>query len=283
MKDLIKLLLGRAGGVFVSALRPFAAGRYFLNHVLTNSLNTSIREVQHGGVSLKFSAPNAVNEFRVNTFSTKEPETLQWIDSIPTGSCLWDIGANVGIYSCYAAKQKGCKVFAFEPSVFNLETLSRNIWLNGLTEQVTIFPLPLSDSLGVSKMNMSSTEWGGAMSSFRETITHDGTILSKVFEYSILGLTMDQAMELLDIPQPDYIKMDVDGIEHLILGGGSQVLAKTQGVLVEINEVFERQKNDASMYLNRAGLVLAEKRRSDIFDDTPYASSYNQIWVRNPH
>lgn len=280
MKDLIKSFLARTSGVVVSALRPFAAGRYFLSHLLASSLNTCIREVQHGGASLKFSAPNVVNEFRANTFSTKEPETLQWIDAIPEGSCLWDIGANVGIYSCYAAKQKHCKVFAFEPSVFNLETLSRNIWLNGLTEQIAIFPLPLSDSLGVSRMNMSSTEWGGAMSSFRETITHDGTSLIKVFEYSILGVTMDQAMELLGISQPDYIKMDVDGIEHLILGGGAQVLAKTQGVLVEINELFEKQKHDAGTYLTRAGLVLQEKRRSEIFDGTTYASSYNQIWVR---
>jgi len=73
-------------------------------------------------------------------FATKEPETLEWIDRIPEKSVLWDIGANVGLYSCYAAKARGCRVFAFEPSVFNLEILARNIFLNQLTDQITIVP-----------------------------------------------------------------------------------------------------------------------------------------------
>ena len=108
-----------------------------------------------------FVVPNVINHYRIDTFSTKEPETLEWIDKIPQGSVLWDIGSNIGLYSCYAAKARGCRVFAFEPSVFNLELLARNIFLNGLTDQVTIVPLPLSDALSFSTLNMSSTEWGG--------------------------------------------------------------------------------------------------------------------------
>jgi len=50
----------------------------------------------------------------------KEPDTLMWIDKIPEHSVFWDVGANVGLYSCYAAKARNCIVFAFEPSVFNL-------------------------------------------------------------------------------------------------------------------------------------------------------------------
>ena len=57
---------------------------------------------------------------------------------MPEGSVVWDIGANVGLYSCYAAKHRGCRVFAFEPYVFNLEILARNIYLNQLSERVTI-------------------------------------------------------------------------------------------------------------------------------------------------
>ena len=40
-------------------------------------------------------------EFRVRTLMTKEPETIRWIDSFKAGEeVLWDIGANVGIFSC---------------------------------------------------------------------------------------------------------------------------------------------------------------------------------------
>ena len=121
--------------------------------------------IVHSGVKLIFAVPNNLSNYRADSFSTKEPETLEWIDSIPDGSVVWDIGANVGLYSCYAAKQ-GVKVFAFEPSVFNLEILSRNIFLNNLTEQVTIVPLPLSDKLTFSTLNMTNTDWGGALSTY---------------------------------------------------------------------------------------------------------------------
>ena len=69
---------------------------------------------------------------RANTFSSKEPETLEWIDSMQKKSILWDVGANVGTYSCYAAKKMELQVFAFEPSVFNLSLLAQNIYMNNL-------------------------------------------------------------------------------------------------------------------------------------------------------
>ena len=85
------------------------------------------QKVEHQGVELTFAEPNDINNYRIGTFSTKEPETLEWIDEIPQGSVLWDIGANIGLYTCYAAKARGCRVFAFEPSVFNLELLARSL------------------------------------------------------------------------------------------------------------------------------------------------------------
>ena len=105
------------------------------------------KSVYHHDVELIFTVPNDLNRFRIDTFSTKEPETLEWIEGIPQGSVLWDIGANVGLYTCYAAKARGCHVFAFEPSVFNLELLARNIFLNGLAGQAVIIPLPLFDHI----------------------------------------------------------------------------------------------------------------------------------------
>lgn len=239
-----------------------AVGRYLFEQVLSTALNRT-STVKHNGLSL--------------TFSTKEPETLEWIDRMEQGSLVWDIGANVGLYSCYAAKARGCIVWAFEPSVFNLELLARNIFLNDLTPQVVIVPLPLSDRLATSTLNMSMTEWGGAMSTFGESYTHDGNPLVKVFEFRTLGLSMDDAVTRLDMAQPDYIKMDVDGIEHLILKGGLAVLSRVKGVLIEINEEFTKQSVDSFKYLSEAGLELVEKRHSEMFTNTIV---FNQIWRR---
>jgi hypothetical protein len=88
---------------------------------------------------------------------------------------------------------------------------------------------------------------------------------------------MDEAIARLDITQPDYIKMDVDGIEHLILKGGISVLAKVRGVLIEINEGFAQQSEDTLRYLGEAGLELMEKRHAEMFGDTLV---FNQIWRR---
>lgn len=251
-------------------------GRYFLEQVLNTAMNKK-RSINHHGVNLSFVVPNGLNHFRVDSFSTKEPETLEWIDLIPAGSVVWDIGANVGLYTCYAAKARSCRVYAFEPSVFNLELLARNIFINDLVKFVTILPLPLSEAIAASSLNMSSTEWGGALSTFGQSYTEDGNALQKVFEFPTLGISMVDAIELLKIPQPDFIKMDVDGIEHLILKGGGKVLSNVKGVLIEINESFEKQFSDSSKYLLEAGLTLKEKRHSELYEGS---KCFNQIWQR---
>lgn len=240
------------------------------------------QEVSYAGVTLTFSTPNALNQYRADTFPTKEPETLEWIEAMPVGSILWDIGANVGLYSCYAAKKRNCRVFAFEPSVFNLELLSRNIFKNNLTDLVTIVPLPLSDELAINKLNMTSIEWGGALSTFGQDYGHDGLPMSKVFSFSTLGISMVDAVEKLEVPTPNFIKIDVDGIEHLILKGGIPILKNVQGILIEINDQFLAQSNEASIYLMAAGFSLKEKRHADYFDAVENSAkyTYNQIWVK---
>ncbi len=276
MKKTIKRFVRSAIRVAIDIALKTAVGRYLFEQVLSTALNRT-STIEHNGLSLTFAAPNSMNHFRVETFSTKEPETLEWIDRMERDSLVWDIGANVGLYSCYAAKARGCTVWAFEPSVFNLELLARNIFLNDLTPQVVIVPLPLSDLLAINTLNMSMTEWGGAMATFGESYTHDGNPLVKVFEFRTLGLSMDDVVTRLDMAQPDYTKMDVDGIEHLILKGGLAVLSRVKGVLIEINEEFTKQSVDSFKYLSEAGLELVEKRHSEMFTNTIV---FNQIWRR---
>ncbi len=93
-------------------------------------------------------------------------------------------------------------------------------------------------------------------------------------------MSMNDLKNLLKISQPDYIKIDVDGIEHLILQGGEKVLLNTKELLIEVNERFEQQKNQCFKYLKELGFTLKEKRRSDLFKDTDFSLTYNQIWVK---
>ena len=80
----------------------------------------STTEIKIGKHVFTLSSANPRLDMRIKTYATKEPETLQWIDEFEKGSVLWDIGANIGLYSLYAAKSRQCRVIAFEPSVFCL-------------------------------------------------------------------------------------------------------------------------------------------------------------------
>ena len=266
-------------GISVNLFSRNKYGRYVYGLIVRNTMDQK-QTVKFGEVKIVFHVPNRLNKYRADSFASKEPETLEWIDSIPSGSILWDIGANVGLYSCYAAKSRNCLVYAFEPSVFNIELLARNIFQNELTKHITIVPLPLSDKLAENTLNMTSKDWGGALSSFGETYGQDGKEMEKIFEFKTIGLTMLDAVNLLKIPQPDYIKIDVDGIEHLILKGGNSVLENVKGVIIEIDESFERQFKDSGQYLTEAGLVMKYKSSADKSADPKFKDCYNQVWVK---
>jgi FkbM family methyltransferase len=277
MKKMIKSLLT----VIVNWMINTKSGKSLFEYVF-NIVRESITPIRHKNFEFKITTPNQLCDFRASTFSTKEPETLEWIDSLLENSVLWDIGANVGLYSIYAAKIRNCKVFSFEPSIFNLELLARNIFINNLTEKVTIIPLPLNDKLGISKLQLTTSELGGALSTFDHNIGYDGKKIQKVFEFSVMGITIDYAKAKLDLPQPDYIKMDVDGIEHFILSGGIEVLTSVKGVIIEVNDDYKEQADNCYKLLSSAGLTLQNKKHSDLFEgeDSLFKNCFNQIWIR---
>ena len=272
-KNIINAIIGIVGKTKV--------GRYWYTKIVNNAMSNA-HEVRHDDVTMKFSVPNSLCQWRADSFSTKEPETLEWINTLPNKTILWDIGANIGLYSVYAAKKRNCQVWAFEPSVFNVEILARNIFINDLTKNICIVPMPLSDCLGSSQMRMVTTDWGGALSTFGKEFGWDGKAINQVFEFQTIGLSMEDAVTKMKVPTPDFIKMDVDGLEHFILKGGASVLASVKGVLIEVNDDFHEQAEQCNKLLKKAGLVLLDKRHSDLIANSTsgFHNSYNQIWAR---
>ena len=262
-------------------MRSNSFGRRIHSHLIRSAFKTTV-EVQHEDVRLKFCAPNGWARKRAETFSEKEPETLEWIDKFPKGSVFWDVGANLGLYSLYASlKVPDARVFAFEPSVFNLELLARNIVLNSLQENITLMPMALSESSGIDTLHMSMTEWGGAMSTFGQTYTYDGKPMDEVFAYRLPACSLDDLANFYGIPKPTALKMDVDGIEHLILKGGANLLKDPalQTILIEVNDNFPEQREGVKTILEAIGWQMLAKRHGDWIDDqSESAATFNQIW-----
>ena len=141
MKKIIKYIIKTFAKYIILLSSKINAGRYFTDE-LTKNILFKKQAVKHKELKFQFFIPNRINYMRVDTFSTKEPETLQWIDTFKKKNTFWDIGANIGLYSCYAVKRAESQVYAFEPTVFNLELLAKNVYLNSLSNKIIIIPFP---------------------------------------------------------------------------------------------------------------------------------------------
>ena len=67
---------------------------------------------------------------------------------------------------------------------------------------------------------------------------------------------MDEIIKNTKFEKPNYIKMDVDGIEHLILKGSLGVLKNVESILIEVNKNYKKQSNDIEKYLSVSGFKL---------------------------
>ena len=278
---MLKQVVKKALGWVADAMARTRTGAYFSDRLLQSGLGRSMT-VSHGGVTLELHHPNSLLTMRAETFSDKEPETLEWIDGFATGSLLWDIGANVGLYSLYAAKARNCRVVAFEPSVFNLEWLARNVSKNNLEDFVQMVPVALSGKNGFQMLNFSTTDWGGANTHFGDRDTAPPDRRYEALKYQTMGLNPDSMVASGMVPAPDHIKIDVDGIEHLILGAMPNALKSAQSLLVEVDTAVPGQDEACAKILRDTGLKLRGKNIT-IGAETgrkPSTSPENQIWIR---
>ncbi len=269
MRKLVKLGLNTIIDIFS---KTWIGGR-ISDQILASAMTRTVR-VRHRDIDISFCVPNSLCRYRAASFSTKEPETLMWLESMPSGSVLWDVGANIGLYSLYAAKARKSKVFSFEPSVFNLELLVRNIALNNVGPSVTVIPIALSNRTMVENFKLTSVAWGSALSAFGVDFDQNGEKLHSIFDYRLPGVKLDDVVQMFSVELPEYLKIDVDGIEHLILEGGQEVLKSVQSVLIEVDDNFQEQSSGVTKLLIDAGLLLTKKSISG------FNAQHNQWWTR---
>lgn len=193
--------------------------------------------VEWAGKRMIFNTPNDMTAWRVKTLFQKEPDTIAWLKGIPSGAILVDIGANVGMYSIFAAVAQGSRVYAFEPESQNFALLNANIAANDLSDLVTAFPLALSDKQLVDRLHLSEFKAGGSCHSFGEQVGFDLKPRASSFSQGCVSMTLDQLVDQGVLPHPEYIKIDVDGFEHKVIEGAAQTLAhpKVVSVIAELN------------------------------------------------
>ena len=248
----------------------------------------SNKEVEILNKKIIFFIPNKLIKWRVETLRTKEPETLEWIDTFNKNEKIifWDIGANIGLYSIYnALRNNNSLTISFEPSTSNLRTLSRNIYLNNLQNKIKIFSLPLGNKENVF-LNMKEKNFyeGGALNSFGVNYNFEGKSFKDEMNYDLFGTTINFCLKQSFLDIPDYIKIDVDGIEHLILDGANEFLKnkKIKSISVEINENFKEQFEKTLKIMEECDFSIKHKKRNDSLfqENSKFSNLYNYIFEK---
>jgi FkbM family methyltransferase len=252
----------------------------FIFDELVRTADKSLVRINHEGTLINLVSSSVLTSYRVRTFSSKEPDTLAWISNFQRGKTFWDIGANVGLYSIYAALKSEAKVVAIEPVPANVQMLMKNLRANHLENQVVVIPLSLTNITGVASLSIPSDEAGISHVVFRESFDFEGKKNQITPSLNTVGLSWKDMQNWFNLEIPNYVKIDVDGIEHLILEGAGDLLNQVEEVLVEVNYNFLQQKQSIMEIMTRHGFILTSENVSPLSTDLEHRETRNQIWVK---
>ena len=218
--------------------------------------------------------------WRVGHYEHKEPDTLDWIDGhFNPGDVIFDIGANIGQYSLYAAKRLDarCRILAFEPEALNFAKLNRNIVLNDLVDVIVAYPIAISNRTAVDTFYSKTFSAGASLHALGREITQGEIAFKPQNRQGTVSSSLDELTERFSLPVPNHIKVDVDGIEDLIVEGAAGLFQKPElkTVLIEVfmhGDIADRIRKG----FERGGFTLSNGANMDFTEGVVQ----NLIFVR---
>jgi FkbM family methyltransferase len=155
---------------------------------------------------------------------------------------IWDVGANVGLFSFAAAHLAGetGKIFAFDADTWLVQLLRRSASIQPSTSApVQIVPVAVANSCDLRTFNIASrSRSSNFLQGYGQSQT--GGIAE---QQTVISVSIDWLSERL--PPPDVIKIDVEGAELEVLRGGVGLLRnKSPVVLCEVCSESSREVTD---------------------------------------
>jgi len=165
------------------------------------------------------------------------------------GNVVFDIGAHIGIFSYFFAKQVGSagKVFSFEPAPLTYKMLRHTVEYNQLEDIVKTNQLAIADKAGeltfyiYSNSKISS---GNSLSPINPAGTPRGI--------TVKTTSLDDFFSSQQLSRLDFIKIDAEGAELDILKGGQQII--------------RRYKPYITLEIHPRVLVPADQRMQELYD-----------------
>lgn len=169
------------------------------------------------------------------------------IINIKEDDIVFDIGANVGVFSLYASLVKGVRVFAFEPHPKNFKKLVFNVNQNKKNNIEC-----LEYALGLKNEDRFMIEGvipGGHKVSKRESKESTEGMLK------VQSITLNSIMEKLEIDRIDFVKLDCEGAEGEIISSlGIEGLKRIDKIAVEFHDNHSiLNHNEILEYLKKSG------------------------------
>lgn len=177
-----------------------------------------------------------------------DPNELSLLSKIlKPGMTFIDVGANMGLYSLFAARKVGAsgRVLAIEPSRREVKIIHGHIQGNGLSN-VTLLPVALSDREGEVELLVAQREKSGHN-------TLGAFVFDTVVDHRerVRSTRLDDIVREQDLARVDVIKMDIEGAEELALRGAGRTLREHRPlVLMELSHrSLQHQQSSAERLL----------------------------------
>jgi FkbM family methyltransferase len=172
------------------------------------------------------------------------------------GDICWDIGANIGFYTCLFATLVGNKghVIAFEPVSATIGFLRENIRLNYINN-VTLKEVALGDEPRRQQIFLDSPATAEGTVSLNTTAGKHSEIIDVD--------TIDNL--LASLPVPAFIKIDVEGYQMKVLAGGEKFFSNhSPMILAELCDQDHVLMNDTQVFLRSHGYLIYEFRKHSL-------------------
>ena len=189
-------------------------------------------------------------EWRAKKFLTKEPTTLEWLQSLEPDSILVEIGANIGIYSIPSALFHVKKVYAVEPELKNYTELVNNIELNNLDEsRIEAIPVAITTEFAatISQLYLASDQPGMSLHQVGRNQDFKLGLIEKSRKHrSVYCVSLNDFLHNLPLNDSDklHLKIDVDGIEMDVCESlfAKNYIHRISSLQIELNPDIETHK-----------------------------------------
>ena len=180
------------------------------------------------------------------TFSMRSPNVFTLVhevreiyhilsDFIDKDTVLVDVGAYIGLYTVCACR-RARRVLAVEPNPYALIYLRANIALNNCSN-VIIVPKATGDRRGLTELRIPKGARNEEISDAGASIvwsSKDFEEFRKAFSIKVELDTLDNIVDQAGLDTVDFIKIDVEGAEGLVVKGAEKTLKKAKALLIEV-------------------------------------------------